>query len=185
MEELDPGTLRAWRQWLDVHHRSVDGVWLVFHKKSATLDYEGALEEALCHGWIDGLIKRLDEDRYVRKFTPRRPGSKWSSLNKRRVETLIAAGRMKPEGKAIIDAARADGSWNKPDRPPTIEGIPPEFESALEQDSRARATFEALAPSHRRQYILWITMAKRSETRQRRLQEALHLLEAGEKLGLK
>jgi uncharacterized protein YdeI (YjbR/CyaY-like superfamily) len=187
MEELDPGTLQRWREWLSANHDRKDGVWLVFHKKrqGGDLEYEAAIEEALCYGWIDSLIKKLHEDRYARKFTPRKPGSKWSALNKLRVERLIASGRMRPQGQATIDAAQTDGSWEKPDRPPIIEEVPPEFQKALKQSPRACAFFESLAPSHRKHYLLWIGTAKRPETRQKRIAEAIRLLEAGEKLGLK
>jgi uncharacterized protein YdeI (YjbR/CyaY-like superfamily) len=188
MRDFAPKTLPQWREWLKANHGTEDGVWLVFPRKHAgsqVLDYEMALEEALCFGWIDGLIKKLDEDHYARKFTPRRPGSKWSELNKQRIERLIASGRMRPEGEAVISAARIDGSWDKPDRPPVMEEVPQEFQQALQKNPRARATFEALAPSYRKHYLLWVGTAKRPETRQKRILEAIRLLEAGEKLGLK
>jgi len=178
-----------WQEWLEQHHASENGVWLVFYKKGfsdQTLDYQGALDEALCIGWVDSIIKKLDEQRYARKFTPRKETSQWSEINKRRVAELIALGRMKPQGMALIDAAKANGQWDKVFGPPKVgDDIPSELKAALDQNSEARRNFEQLAPSFRRQYILWVLMPKRPETKAQHVKEAIALLEKGEKLGLR
>jgi uncharacterized protein YdeI (YjbR/CyaY-like superfamily) len=181
-------TLSDWRKWLKQNHHKVDEVWLVFYKKGAgeqTLDYDSALDEALCYGWIDSIIKKIDDTKYARKFTPRNKISKWSESNKKRVERLIKNGRMTEAGLAVVKAAKANGCWDKPDRPPTVTEVPAEFEAALKKNKAARESFNQLAPSHQKQYIMWVAMAKRPETRDKRIKEAIILLEKGEKLGLK
>ena len=178
----------AWREWLRQHHADGSVIWLVFKKKDSgapSIDYETAVEEALCFGWIDSIIKNLDETSYARKFTPRKPVSKWSPSNKARVKRLIAAGRMTPAGQRLIDEARASGRWDESAGPDIPPGIPPELAEALADNKRAREFFEALAPSYRRQYIGWVAVAKRPETRRQRVAESIVLLERGEKLGMK
>jgi len=192
---MDVITLRveardAWRAWLAEHHESESEIWLVFHKGHTgekNVPYGALVEEALCFGWIDSLIKRLDDDRYLRKFTPRRPGSPWSKSNKARVERMIAQGRMTKAGQALVDEAKASGEWERERTRPTVsaDDVPEELEQALAAHPKAAKTFNALAPTYRKQYILWIATAKRPETRQRRTNEAIGLLERGEKLGLK
>jgi uncharacterized protein YdeI (YjbR/CyaY-like superfamily) len=188
MNQLLFKTVEEWRKWLRQNHRKVDGVWLVFYKKGAgeqSLDYGSALDEALCYGWIDSIIKKIDDTKYARKFTPRNEVSKWSEINKKRVESLIKNGRMTEAGLAIVKAAKANGCWDKSDRPPTVTEVPVELEMALKKSKKAREYFNKLAPSHQKRYIMWIAMAKRQETRERRIKEAIALLEKGEKLGLK
>lgn len=188
MNELECETLADWHDWLERNHRTDRGVWLVFYKRGSGrpwLDYDGALDEALCFGWIDSLIRKIDESRCARKFTPRKPASKWSEINKRRVARLAAEGRMTAAGLAVVAAARANGWWDRPDRPPVVEETPGELVAALEQNETARRYFEQLAPAHRRQFVMWIATAKRPETRERRLRESLELLEQGRKLGLR
>ena len=180
----------AWRQWLGAHHADVSNVWLVFHRKHAgiaSIPYDDAVEEALCFGWIDSLVRRVDDNRYVRKFTPRRPDSVWSPTNKARAERMIATGRMTEVGQKLIDHAKASGEWAREasrDRPPADQ-LPAELELALAANPNAASFFHALAPSHRRRYILWIATAKRPETRTRRALEAIDRLARGEQLGLK
>jgi uncharacterized protein YdeI (YjbR/CyaY-like superfamily) len=181
-------TIEEWRTWLRQNHRKVDEIWLVFYKKGAgeqSFDYDSALDEALCFGWIDSLIKRIDDTKYARKFTPRNQISKWSESNKRRVERLIKDGRMTEAGLAVVKAAKANGCWDKLDRPPTVTEVPAELQAALQKNKKAREHFNELAPSHQKQYIMWIAMAKRQETREKRIREAIALLEKGQKLGLK
>jgi uncharacterized protein YdeI (YjbR/CyaY-like superfamily) len=181
-------TIVEWRKWLKQNHRKVEKVWLVFYKKGAgeqALDYDSALDEALCYGWIDSIIKKIDDTKYARKFTPRNRISKWSEINKKRVARLIKAGRMTEAGLAVVKAAKANGCWDKPDRLPTVTEVPAELQAALKKSKKAREIFNQLAPSHRTQYIMWIAMAKRPETREKRIKEAIALLEKGEKLGLK
>lgn len=151
-----------------------------------SIDYGASVEEALCFGWIDSLIKKIDDNRYARKFTPRKEESKWSDHNKKRVEKMIAAGRMTAHGMRLVEAAKKNGCWNRPEERPILKfTIQPEFQEGLFQDSKAREVFDNLPASHQKQYLGWIEMAKRPETRRRRIEEALRMLAKGKKLGLK
>ena len=188
MKQLYVADREQWRQWLSLHHAAKAGVWLVFYKKGTakpTVAYEAAVEEALCFGWIDGVIKKIDDARYARKFTPRREGSAWSALNKKRAERMMRQGRMTEAGLAKISAAKKSGLWDKDPRPRISLDVPPELAKALAGSKKAKKSFDELAPSHRRHYIAWITIAKRPETRERRTTESIALLEKGKKLGLR
>jgi uncharacterized protein YdeI (YjbR/CyaY-like superfamily) len=187
MKTLTVRSRGEWRRWLAKHHAARDEVWLVYFKKHTgrpTIDYEASVEEALCFGWIDGMLRRLDEDRYARRFTPRRDGSRWSPSNRRRVEVLIASGRMAKPGLERVRAARRDGSWDAPDRPQIAKEIPPELKRALARNRKARLFFESLTPRQRRHFIAWVATAKRPETRARRVRRSIELLARGEKLGM-
>jgi uncharacterized protein YdeI (YjbR/CyaY-like superfamily) len=158
-------------------------VWLVFYRRATgrpTIAYHDALDEALCYGWIDSLIKRLDDERYARKFTPRKPDSKWSSVNKKRYAQLAETGRLAPPG---LNRPPTERTYDAPR--PSITRTPPYIELALKKRPAAWRNFEALAHSYRRYCVGWIDSAKRQETKLRRLAEAVRLLAAGEKLGLK
>jgi uncharacterized protein YdeI (YjbR/CyaY-like superfamily) len=182
LNTLDVPTLEQWRNWLAGHHDSESEVWLVFHKRHTgrpSIAYQDALDEALCFGWVDSLIKRLDEARYARKFTPRKPDSKWSTVNRKHYARLKVSGRLKPAG---LNRAPTDRSY---DAPPSRSTIPEYIQEALERSPAARRNFESLAPSYRRNYIGWIDSAKQQETKLRRLREAIQLLAAGKTLGLK
>jgi uncharacterized protein YdeI (YjbR/CyaY-like superfamily) len=186
--ELYLETAQEWRLWLAQNHGCSPGVWLVFYRKGTnvpSIEYSDALDEALCFGWVDSLIRKLDEQRYARKFTPRSDVSKWSPINKQRVAQLIEDGRMTEFGLAKVEVAKQNGCWERPDRQEVPAGIPAELVSLLEQNQAAGAFFATLAPSHRRRYIGWIASAKMPETRQKRAQEAVLLLEKGEKLDLR
>ncbi len=190
MKTLEVKTRAEWRQWLVENHATETELWLVFRKQSTgapSVPYEDTVEEALCFGWIDSIIKRLDEDRYVRKYTPRKPGSVWSVPNRRRIDKMIKAGLMTPPGLAPIEAAKASGDWEKSSTRPEVQldVVPQELADALAGNAQAGEFFQTLAPSYRRIYILWIATAKKPETRQRRTAEAIQKLERGEKLGLK
>ena len=179
---LDIRTRRAWRAWLTRHHTSSPGVWLVFHKGHTgvnSIPHEDSVREALCFGWIDSLIKRLDDDRYALKFTPRKPASKWSAINRKRWAELEAAGALAPAGRAASPTANTYAPK------PTIPELPGYIAKLLKARPKAWAFFRSLAPTYRRHFVVWIHMAKRPETRERRLREAIELLEAGKKLGLK
>jgi uncharacterized protein YdeI (YjbR/CyaY-like superfamily) len=161
---------------------------LVFYKKETskpTVAYEAAVEEALCFGWIDSIIKKIDAERYARKFTPRSDKSNWSQLNKKRVNKMIKQGRMTEVGLAKIKTAKKTGLWNKNGRPQISLEIPPEFANALARNKKAKENYDKLAPSYRKFYIGWIATAKRPETKKRRISESIALLEKGQKLGLK
>ena len=188
MKQLCFKSAVAWRAWLQDNHDKTTEVWLIFFKKEtgkASIDYEAAVEKALCFGWIDSIIKKIDDERYARKFTPRQEDSSWSDLNKKRVGKLIKTGRMAASGLAQIEIAKANGQWDKPVRPNIEFDMPPELAAALAQNRKARENFEELAPSYRKQYIGWIAVAKRPETKARRIEEAIELLEKGQKLGLR
>jgi uncharacterized protein YdeI (YjbR/CyaY-like superfamily) len=180
---LDVRSREQWRNWLGEHHDSQSEIWLVFNKRHTSeksMTYEDAVEEALCFGWIDSIVKRLDDDRYARKFTPRKPDSKWSTINRRRYADLKARGLLAAPG---IERAPTSRSGDAPR--PSVSAIPPYIEKQLKADARAWNYFEHLAPSHRRAFIGWIDSAKRAETKEKRLREAISLLAAGKKLGLK
>ena len=180
---LEVPTRSKWRSWLQKHHDTVAEIWLVFHKRHTgrtSISYDDAVEEALCFGWVDSLVKRLDDDRYARKFTPRKADSRWSTLNRRRYAKLKALGLLAAPG-----LARAPTDCGGFAALPSLLKTPPYIEKGLKANKRARAFFEQLAPSYRRLYIAWIDSAKREETKQRRLCEAIKMLAAGQKLGLK
>ena len=189
---LDLRSRAAWRRWLAAHHAASAGVWLVFHKRHTgvtCLEYDDAVEEALCYGWIDSILKRLDDARYVRKFTPRRPGSVWSALNRRRYADLARRGRLaKPGRERAPTRPDADGppTGRTKDRPPPpVPELPAYIRRELTARPRAWEAFRRLAPSRRRLYVGWVHSAKREETRERRLREVVRVLAAGKKLGLK
>jgi uncharacterized protein YdeI (YjbR/CyaY-like superfamily) len=174
---------RSWRKWLARHHDRGSEVWLIFTKdatRKTPLSYDDAVEEALCFGWVDSLIRRIDEREYARKFTPRKPDSKWSSTNRKRYEKLEAAGLLAPAGR---ERRPTDRSGDTPKL--ASSKVPAYIEVALRASPSAWRFFEQLAPSYRRLYIVWIESAKKEETKRRRLAEAVATLEQGQKLGLK
>ena len=189
MDTLEVKDLPVWRKWLRENHSCVDEIWLVYFKKHTgipSISYQDSLDEALCFGWVDSLIRRIDDDRYARKFTPRRDDSQWSLVNKTRVQELIAEGRMTEHGLFKVEAAKQSGSWDNPvTKPETEFEIPPEFEQALAENPEAAQFIESLAKTYRKQYIYWVASAKRPETREKRIAESIRLLSEGKKLGLK
>jgi uncharacterized protein YdeI (YjbR/CyaY-like superfamily) len=186
MKTLVVRSVDEWRAWLGAHHASVSEVWLVFHKQATgvpSIDYKDALDEALCFGWVDSLVKRLDDRRYARKFTPRRPDSRWSDINRTRYADLLASGRLKPAG-----IERPPTNRGSPPRPQGLalpSDLPAYIQNALAKHPGAKRNFEALPPAQRRLYFAWIDSAKREETKLRRLQEAIGLLAKGQRVGLK
>jgi uncharacterized protein YdeI (YjbR/CyaY-like superfamily) len=180
---LDIRKRPQWRRWLEGHHDSASEIWLVFPKRHIAeecLSYDDAVEEALCFGWVDSLVRRLDDGRYARKFTPRKPESRWSTINRQRYAKLEAGGLLAAPG---LRRAPTERSGDAPR--PSVTVIPTYIEKPLRANTRAWSYFAQLAPSYRRAYIAWIDSAKREETRQKRLREAISLLAAGKKLGLK
>lgn len=239
-----------WRAWLTANHQSAIEVWLIFYKKHTgrpRISYDHAVEEALCFGWIDSIVKTMDDDRFAQRFTPRRDASRWSALNKRRVQKLIREGRMTEAGLTKVDSAtrsgkpRAKSSAEDTDIPRVVkqalmanakawknfqsltssrraaylrlitdakkedtrerrirevisrleqntgdpDDVPRFVKQALKANAKAWENFQNLAPSYRRHYVGWIMHAKQEETRERRLREAVGLLEQNKKLGLK
>ena len=177
---------RAWRKWLERNHASAREVWLIFARKHtgrACASYEEAVQEALCFGWIDGIKKHVDEDHYAYRFSPRRPGSRWSLINRKRAEALLAAGRMTEAGLAAIQEARRQGTWAaaKVKRPDHLSDL---LGAALAGEPRAAAAWDALSPSQQRLFNLYVNEAARDETRERRVREVLARVLAGKKAGL-
>lgn len=176
----DAGDLERWLD--DQHTRSV-GVWLVRARRGsdvAAVDYEDMIEILLCYGWIDAVIKALDERRSLLWISPRRKGSVWSRPNKERVERLVAAGRLRPPGQAVIDRARADGSWTVIDSAENLE-VPDDLATALAGSAGARTNFDAYPPSIRKVFLGSIAMAKTPETRARRIEATVRKAAANER----
>ena len=179
---LELPSREQWRAWLAKNHALSSGVWLVFYKRHTGMKSilcEDAVREALCFGWIDSLIKRLDDDRYALKVTPRRTTSKWSDINRRRWAELKAAGLLTSAGLA---AAPTNNTYAPR---PVIPDLPVYIAKALRANARAWEFFRELAPTYRRDFVVWIHTAKRPETRARRIRESISMLAAGKKLGLK
>ena len=182
LKTLEVRSRRQWRAWLARHHKSSSGIWLVFYKHHTglkSMPYEDAVREALCFGWIDSLVRRLDDDRYALKVTPRKPTSKWSDSNRRRWRELHAAGLLSEAG---LVAAPTENTYAPR---PLIPDLPNYIAKALKAHAKAWKFFRELAPTQRRNFVVWIHTAKRADTRDRRIRESLALLAAGKKLGLK
>lgn len=165
------------RRKLVENHASETEAWLVFQKSRTgrkCMSYDDAVEEAFCYGWIDSIIQRIDDESYARKFTPRSNNLKWSELNKRRIAKLIQEKRMTQVGLAKIDYSSPERNRPRPQR--KVLSVPKFLETALRSNHKAWENFRRLAPSYQRNYVGWISAAKREETRQKRLEEAIQLL---------
>jgi uncharacterized protein YdeI (YjbR/CyaY-like superfamily) len=181
-KSLTPSSLADWRNWLARNHDREEEVWLVYRKAGrgkTNIDYESSVEEALCFGWIDSIIQNIDEETYARKFNPRRTESKWSETNKRRVVKVIREGRMTEAGiaKVTFDVNEVDSRKPKPKRPPVQ--MPEKMEKALKSQPGVWEAFQRISPSYRRNYILWLSDAKKPETFERRLQILMEEVLAG------
>jgi uncharacterized protein YdeI (YjbR/CyaY-like superfamily) len=183
MRTLEVRTRQEWRDWLERHHASESEVWLVFPKRHTAvreIDYDAAVEEAICFGWIDSLVKRLDDERYARKFTPRKLESRWSTINRRRYADLESKGLLAAAG---LGRPPTNRTGDAPKR--SARTLPPYIEKHFRANPTVWSNFARLAPSKRATYIGWIDSAKRQDTKERRLREAMRLLAAGKELGLK
>lgn len=184
LSELLVADVAAWRTWLRVHDGDEVGVELVLAKKGTEepteLTYDQALEEALCHGWIDGQVRRRDERTYRQRFTPRRPRSQWSKRNVGIVERLLAEERMQPMGLAAVERAKADGRWESAYPGQTTIEVPADLAEALAGEPRAQANFELLSSQNRYAVLYRIHSAKRSDTRVRRIEGFVASLARGE-----
>jgi uncharacterized protein YdeI (YjbR/CyaY-like superfamily) len=181
-EVITPVTQAAWRRWLARHPDRAEGVWVVHRKKSSSLrgpDYDDLLDEALCHGWIDSQSRRVDDDRRIQWWSPRRRGGLWSAPNKARIERLVGEGRMTPAGQAAIDRAKADGSWNQTDEVDALV-VPADLAAALAASPAARAAYDALSDSAKKRYLWWVHTARRPATRTSRVSEAVRRLVSGD-----
>jgi len=162
----------AWEAWLAGNHEQSAGVWLKIAKKgagAATVSYADALEIALCFGWIDGQKGALDDEYWLQRFTPRRPRSRWSRINREKAAELIAAGRMRPAGLREVDRAKADGRWDAAYHGQAAITVPPDLEAALAGNGAARAFFATLNAANRYAILYRIQDARRPETRARRI----------------
>lgn len=178
-----------WRTWLEKNHETEKEVWLIYYKKHTNrprIPYDDAVEEALCFGWIDSIVQKIDDERYAQKFTPRKNSSNWSELNKRRIRKLLKEGRMTQAGRVKIGVGVLEAEERSKSERKTKELVIPSYLSeALRENKKAWENFNNLAPSYRRQYVGWIANAKKEETRKRRIREAIELLARNEKLGMK
>ena len=175
-----------WRAWLEENHTTAGEAWLVHYKKHTGqpgLSLEEAVEEALCFGWIDGVLRPIDDEKYALRYSPRKKGSIWSEVNKRRVRKLIKQGRMTEAGLAKIREAKANGEWLAATQREDTTNIPADLKKALKANKQTWRNFESLALSHKKLFIYWITSAKTDVTRQRRIQETVRLVAENKKLG--
>jgi uncharacterized protein YdeI (YjbR/CyaY-like superfamily) len=176
---------QEWEAWLEEQHETAKGLWLKIAKKAAgieTVSYPEALEVALCYGWIDGQKGSYDERFWLQRFTPRGPRSKWSQINRDKVEELVAQGRMKPAGLATVEQARADGRWDAAYEPQSRATVPDDLQHALDENPQAKAFFETLNGVNRYAILYRIRDAKRPETRARNIEKFVAMLARGEKL---
>jgi uncharacterized protein YdeI (YjbR/CyaY-like superfamily) len=178
---------KKWELWLARQHAKSKGIWLQLAKKDSgipSLTYEEAVEVALCYGWIDGQKKSYDENYWLQKFTPRGPKSIWSRINTDKVERLIASGEMKPAGLRAIEAAKQDGRWDAAYASQKNISIPKDFQSALDGNSKAKSFYSTLKSAERYSLLFRIQTAKKPETRARRIQQFIQMLERNEKISI-
>jgi uncharacterized protein YdeI (YjbR/CyaY-like superfamily) len=176
---------RAWSAWLEKHHAKLPGVWLKLAKKGSetkSVTYSEALEEALRYGWIDGQKQGHDESFWLQKFTPRGPKSIWSKINREKAETLIREGKMKPAGLKAIESARRDGRWEAAYDSQSGATVPDDLQAELDRRPKAKAFFATLNSANRYAVLWRIQTAKKAETRAKRIEKLVGMLERGEKL---
>jgi len=174
-----------WRQWLDKHHNDSVGVFLIYFKKHTgkpSIPYNDAVEEALCFGWIDSIVKRIDDERYMQKFTPRNEKSLWSEHNKYRVKKMVDQGKMTEAGMEKIRKARENGKWDEAPDAKKEFVLSKELIEVLSADHTAHEIFNKLSPSHKKNYQQWIMSAKKQETQERRLRKMIEMLETGQRM---
>ena len=172
-----------WEEWLERNHAESDGVWIEMAKKGSGIEsvrYPEVLDLALCFGWIDGRREALDERFFLQRFTPRRARSRWSRINREKAERLIEAGRMRPAGLAEVERARADGRWEAAYEGQRTADVPDDLRRELDARPKAREFFETLSSQNRYAILYRLQDAKRPETRARRLEKFVAMLEAGE-----
>lgn len=172
-----PKSRASWRAWLESHHTQTEGVWLVSYKKATgkpRFMYEESVEEAICFGWIDSKVNKLDDERSMHWFAPRKAKTGWSKPNKERVERMLAVGLMHPAGLSKVEQAKADGTWNSLDGVEELQ-VPPDLYKALAANPNAAANFESFPRSVKRGILEWILVAKKAETRAKRIDETARL----------
>ena len=179
LHEIHPKTPTGWRSWLQKNHTTSDGVWLIYYRASTgsrRLTWEEAVREALCFGWIDSKAKSIDDERYKQIFTPRKPKSVWSKINKQHIAELTELGLMSDAGLRAVDVAKKNGAWTFLE-PLDALIVPADLESALQWSDSARDAYEALSNSAKRAVLYPLYSAKREETRAKRLADVLVALE--------
>lgn len=182
-EQVHVESVADWHAWLAAHHERPTGIWLVqwkSHTGKPRMTYDELVEEALCWGWVDSKSGRVDEDRDKLWLSPRRKGSAWSRPNKQRIERLEAAGRLQPAGRALVERAQADGTWTILDEVEDLI-VPPDLAAAFAARPGSREAWEAFPRSARRAILEWIVLAKRPETRERRVSETAEKAARGER----
>jgi len=176
---------KKFAEWLVKNHNKSAGLWMKLAKKGTGIPsvmITEALDVALCYGWIDGQRNSFDENYYLQKYTPRRPKSIWSKINVEKVNRLIASGEMKPAGLKAVEAAKQDGRWAAAYDGQKNMSVPEDFQSALNKNKKAKAFFETLTRSRRFAFLSRITMAKKAETREKRIRQFVEMLSKGETL---
>jgi uncharacterized protein YdeI (YjbR/CyaY-like superfamily) len=185
--EFTPNSREEWRNWLESNGQTEKGVWLIHYKLGTgkpSLTYEEAVREAICFGWIDGIKKRVDDERYAQKYSPRTADTRWSETNLNRVKDLISEGRMMPAGYEKL--GQKNHELDQPDVQPARQFVdPPELLEAIHRNLQAWQNYQNLPHSVRRNYLRWVASAKKDETVQRRLAEVIEKLENNQPLGLK
>jgi uncharacterized protein YdeI (YjbR/CyaY-like superfamily) len=174
-----------WWHWLEVNHADSDGLWIAIAKQASGIEsvrYPDVLDHAICFGWIDGRRERLDEERFLQRFTPRRARSRWSRINREKAEGLIESGLMRPAGLEEVEKARADGRWERAYEPQRDAAVPEDLQRELDANPRAAAFFVTLSAQNRYSILYRLGEARRAETRARRLSDFVAMLEAGETL---
>lgn len=178
LKKVQPKSRAAWRGWLEKHHAASAGIWLVFAKKHTgipTLSYEDAVLEALCFGWIDSLVKSIDDRFHMQMFTPRKPKSAWSVTNKARLAKLMKAGAMAPAGLAAVEQAKKSGSWSTYASVDALT-IPLELKRALDANPDAKKNWPTYTESAQRSFLHMVNDAKRPETREKRVGRVIDLV---------
>ncbi|MHB8793267.1 MAG: YdeI/OmpD-associated family protein [Thermoleophilia bacterium] len=171
----------AWRAWLEENHDKSDGIWMAYYKKDSgkvSLQYEEAVEEAICFGWIDSQVNAIDDERYMQRYTPRKKSSVWSESNKERVIKMVEQGRMTEYGMAAVLVAQKGGHWDDLKPVDNLE-VPPELETAFAANPEAAGKYESLSPSNQKQFLYWIHSAKTDETRKKRVKRTMKMLIQG------
>jgi uncharacterized protein YdeI (YjbR/CyaY-like superfamily) len=183
IEMISPKSRQEWREWLQENHDKKQSVWLIYYKKKSnipTVKYSEAVDEALCFGWIDSKAKPLDEEKFMQFFSRRKPKSVWSGINKEKIERLINEGLMTKAGYHIIEIAKQNGSWTILDEAEALT-IPKDLDEAFQTRQNAKNYFSGLSRSDKRNILQWLVLAKRQETRQKRISEIAELADQKQK----
>ncbi len=185
LERISCKNRDEWREWLKENHSRANGIWVVYHKKHTgkpSVYYNEAVEEALCYGWIDSIVKRIDDERYMQKYTPRNPKSSWSTSNKKRVEKMILEGKMTEAGMRLVNIAKQNGKWDEAIKSHLNYVLSEDLLEILKKDKAAFATYEKLPPSHKNKYASCIMSAKKEETKIRRIKKMIIMLKKGQRM---